>query len=168
MMDAETNRASPKGDVTIDNGMMQVIFRRSYRKPIEKVWAALTVPERLEDWFGAAKVDLREGGSFVISYANGYTTEMKVSRLEAPRTLGWTWHLDGIDTQVLFELAPTDGGCDLTLTHSNVPEGGRGVRAGWHAHLDGLADALDGKVTPWAVKEQRETRVASLYPVRGH
>jgi len=166
-MDAEIHRGSPKGDVTIDNGLMQVVFQRSYRKPIEKVWAALTVPERLEDWFGAAKVDLREGGSFVITYGNGYTTEMKITRLEAPRTLGWTWHLDGVDTRVLFELEPTADGCDLTLTHSNVPEGGRGVRAGWHAHLDGLADCLEGKATPWAVKEQREKHVAPLYPKWG-
>jgi len=38
------------------------------------------------------------------------------------------------------------------------------VRGGWHAHLEGLADSLDGRTTPWAVKEQRETAVAPLYP----
>lgn len=163
MIDADSHRASPKGDVTIDNGRMRVVFRRSYRKPIEKVWAALTIPERLEDWFGAAKVDLREGGSFVFTYPGGHTTEVKISRLDAPRALGYIWQLGGLDTLVLFELVSTSDGCDLTLTHSNVPQSGAGVRAGWHAHLEGLADALDGQATPWAVKEQREKRLAPLY-----
>jgi uncharacterized protein YndB with AHSA1/START domain len=169
MIDEQTHRASPKGAVTIENGRMQVVFRRSYRKPIEKVWAALTTPERLEDWFGAAAVDLRGGGSFRFNYPNGFSTEMAISRLEAPRALGWTWHLDGLDTSVLFELTPTKDGCDLILTHSNVdPNGnGGGIRAGWHAHLEGLADCLDGKATPWTVKEQREERFAPLYENTG-
>ena len=28
----------------------------------------------------------------------------------------------------------------------------------------GLADSVDGRTTPWAVKEQREAAVAPLYP----
>ena len=167
MMDAEIHRDSPKGDVSLENGRLRVVFQRSYRKPIEKVWAALTIPERLEDWFGAAKVDLRDGGSFLFTYPNGFSTEMKVTELNPPRTLGWAWELDGIDTRVLFELTPTADGCNLTLTHSNVPQTSGGVRRGWHAHLDGLADCLEGKATPWAVKEAREKRIASLYETRG-
>ena len=167
MMDAEIHRDSPKGDVSIENGRIRVVFPRSYRKPVEKVWAALTVPERLQDWFGAAKVDLRDGGSFVFTYPNGYSTEMKVTELDPPRTLGWAWTLDGIDTLVRFELTPTAAGCDLTLTHSNVPPTSGGVRRGWHAHLDGLADCLEGRATPWAVKEAREKHIAPLYESGG-
>lgn len=162
-MDADIHRNSPMGDVAIDNDRLRVVFRRSYRKPIEKVWAALTVPERLEDWFGRAKVDLRDGGSFTFIYPNGFSTEMKITELDPPRRLGWAWALDGIDTRVRFELVPTAEGCDLTLTHSNVPQTSGGVRRGWHAHLEGLADSLDGKATPWALKEQRERNYAPLY-----
>ena len=50
MIDADIHRDSAKGDVTIENGRIRVVFQRTYRKPIEKVWAALTIPERLEDW----------------------------------------------------------------------------------------------------------------------
>ena len=166
MMDANIHRNSPKGDVTIDNGRLLVVFHRSYRKPIEKVWAALTIPERLGDWFGAARVDLREGGTFAFTYPDGFSTEMKVTRVEPPHKLGWRWVLDDIDTLVLFELTSTPEGCDLTLTHSNVPQTSGGVRRGWHAHLDGLADCLEGRATPWAVKEEREKRIAPLYETR--
>lgn len=167
MMDAAIEVTSSRGEVSLHDGRMQVVFRRSYRRPIEKVWAALTVPERIEDWFGAARVDLREGGKMVFVYPGGHSVEVRINRLEAPRTLGYAWELGGVDTQVLFELTPTAAGCDLTLTHSNVPPAGGGVRAGWHAHLEGLADAIDGKPTPWAVKQERERLVAPLYPVWG-
>ena len=73
----------------------------------------------------------------------------------------------GLNTSVLFELAPDGDGCRLTLTHSGLSARhgrGAGVRAGWHAILEGLADSLDGRATPWAVKEQREAAVAPLYP----
>jgi uncharacterized protein YndB with AHSA1/START domain len=165
MIEDPVTRESPKGDVVIVDGRMRVVFRRSYSKPIEKVWAALTLPERLADWFGPAEVDLRVGGSIVLRWPNGFSSEMRIDCCDPPHTLAWIWHLDGIDTSVRFELTQTSSGCDLVLTHTNVdPEGdGSGVRAGWHAHLEGLADCLDGHATAWSVKTAREKRFASLY-----
>jgi uncharacterized protein YndB with AHSA1/START domain len=160
-------RDAPKGDVTVKDDRLQVIFRRRYAKPVAKVWAALTTPERLEDWFGAAKIELRVGGTMHITSANGKQTELRITRVDAPHVLGWSWMLDGLDTSVLFELAPDGEGCQLTLTHSGLSARhgrGAGVRAGWHAVLEGLADSLDGRATPWALKEQREAAVAPLYP----
>ena len=160
-------RNAPKGEVTVKDDRMQVVFRRRYTKPVEKVWAALTTPERLEDWLGAANIDLRVGGKLHLTFANGGSTEITVTRVDAPHVLGWSWMIDGVNTSVLFELAPDGDGCRLTLTHSGLSARngrGAGVRAGWHAHLEGLADSLDGRTTPWAVKVQRETAVAPLYP----
>ena len=158
---------APKGEVTVKDDRMQVVFRRRYAKPVAKVWAALTTPERLEDWFGAAKIELRVGGTMHITSANGKQTELRITRVDAPHVLGWSWMIDGLDTSVLFELAPDGEGCQLTLTHSGLSARhgrGAGVRAGWHAVLEGLADSLDGRATPWALKEQREAAVALLYP----
>jgi uncharacterized protein YndB with AHSA1/START domain len=160
-------RDAPKGEVTVKDDRMQVVFRRRYTKPVAKVWAALTTPERLVDWFGAAKIDLRIGGTLQITSANGKSSEFRITRLDAPHVLGWSWMIDGLNTSVLFELAPDGDGCQLTLTHSGLSARngrGAGVRAGWHAILEGLADSLDGRPTPWAVKEQREAAVAPLYP----
>jgi uncharacterized protein YndB with AHSA1/START domain len=159
-------RDAPEGEVTVKDDRMQVVFRRRYTKPVAKVWAALTTPERLEDWFGAANIDLRVGGTLHLTFANGKSAAFSITRVEAPHVLGWSWMIDGLNTSVLFELAPDGDGCRLTLTHSGLSARGRGVgvRAGWHAHLEGLADSLDGRTTPWAVKEQRESAVAPLYP----
>ena len=160
-------RDALKGDVTVKDDHMQVVFRRRFTKPVAKVWAALTTPERLEDWFGAAKIDLRVGGTLHVTSANGKQSAFSITRVEAPHILGWSWLIDGLNTSVLFELAPDGDGCQLTLTHSGLSARngrGAGVRAGWHAILEGLADSFDGRTTPWAVKEQREAAVAPLYP----
>jgi uncharacterized protein YndB with AHSA1/START domain len=168
MMDTqELLRDAPKGEVTVKGDRMQVVFRRRYSKPVAKVWAALTVPERLQDWFGPSSVDLRVGGSLRLDFGNGASMQMPITRMEPPHLLCWSWTIDGVDTAVLFELEPDGDGCQLTLTHSGIAARnghGAGVRAGWHAHLEGLADSLDGHATPWAVKEQREAAVAPLYP----
>ncbi len=160
-------RDAPKGEVTVKDDRMQVVFRRRYAKPVAKVWAALTTPERLADWFGAASVDLRVGGKLRLTFENDHAIEFGITRVDPPSVLAWSWTIGGRDTSVLFELAPDGDGCELTLTHSGLGarngQGG-GVGAGWHAHLEGLADSLDGRTTPWAVKEQRETAVAHLYP----
>jgi uncharacterized protein YndB with AHSA1/START domain len=168
MIDAQTEtRPGAKGDVTIAGGAMSVVFRRSYGKPIERVWAAITTAERLADWLGqSAEVDLRPGGKLAITVPGGYVMELRITRLEAPYLLEVAWDIDGRDTAVRFELAPTTRGCALTLTHSGLATKGigPGVRAGWHAHLEGLADSIEhGRKTPWAVKEQREDEFAPLY-----
>jgi uncharacterized protein YndB with AHSA1/START domain len=160
-------RDAPKGDVTVNGDRLQVVFRRRYAKPVAKVWAALTVPERLADWFGAAKIDLRVGGTLQITSGNGKVSELSITLVDAPHVLSWSWTIDGLNTSVLFELAPDGDGCRLTLTHSGLSARhgrGAGVRAGWHAHLEGLADSLDGRTTSWALKEQRAAAVAPLYP----
>src|SRR5258708_27452889 len=107
-------REALKGEVKVKDDRMQVVFRRRYTKPIAKVWAALTTPERLEDWFGAAKIDLRVGGTLHITSANGKSSEFSITRVDAPHVLGWSWMIDGLNTSVLFELTPDGDGCHLT------------------------------------------------------
>lgn len=153
---------APLGEVTVNGDTWQVVFRRRLRAPIEKVWAALTVPERLADWFTSAEIDLRVGGIIHLSW-----TDVRITVCEPPHSLAWVWELDGRETVVRFDLAQDAGGCKLTLTHSGLKLGGSsgpGVRAGWHAHLEGLPDAIEGRATPWSVKEAREEALAGSYP----
>jgi len=81
----------------------------SVEPPVAKVWPLSPAPERLEDWLGAANIDLRVGGKLHLTFANGGSTEITVTRVDAPHVLGWSWMIDGVNTSVLFELAP-DGG----------------------------------------------------------
>jgi hypothetical protein len=56
---------------------------------------------------------------------------------------------------------------EVTATDSGLsPKAGRGagVRAGWHAHLEGIPDAIEGRKTARETKTAREKVVAGLYP----
>lgn len=155
---------APLGEVSVADGLLQVVFHRHLRAPVEKVWAALTVPERLADWFATAEVDLRVGGTIQLDWNGENEATMRITVCEPPRHLAWIWQLGGRDTLVRFDLLPVSGGCELTLTHSGVPLTQGGVRPGWHAHLEALPDAVEGRATPWEVKNAREAAIRPAYP----
>ena len=153
---------APLGEVSKSGDNWQVVFHRQLKAPIEKVWAALTVQERLADWFASDGVDLRVGGIIKLGW-----TDVTITICEPPHSLAWTWELDGRETLVRFDLVPEAGGTQLTLTHSGLKLGGTnspGVRSGWHAHLEGLPAAIEGHKTPWEVKQAREDAIKASYP----
>jgi uncharacterized protein YndB with AHSA1/START domain len=155
------------GEVTIADDALQVVFHRRYPKPIEKVWAAITTPERLADWLAVAEVQMKPNGTLRMTWNGQFSMEGRVTACEPPRLFAWTWPLDGRETEVRFELQPDEGGCLLTLTHSGLSPrkgSGGGVRAGWHAHLEGLPEAMEGRPTPWATKVAREAALSERYP----
>jgi uncharacterized protein YndB with AHSA1/START domain len=139
-----------------DDGGFEIVFRRRIRRPVEKVWAALTTPERLADWLAAASIepDLRVGARFTLRFAaNEYRMAGEIVELDPPRLIAWTWpdaaQPGAAPGVVRFELARDGDGCILTLT-----DGGAGMihpnqAAGWHTHLEGLASAADGVFTAW-------------------
>lgn len=162
------NHTAP-GEVRREGGTVTLVFHRRYAKPIEKVWAALTVPERLADWFAEAKLDRLEPGATIELYFTGadYRSLARIVELDPPRTIAWIWsEIDGSKaSHVRFDLAPDgDGGTRLTLTHSGLQvDEAKGVDSGWHAHLEAVADAADGVFTPWARLLEREAEARPLY-----
>ena len=158
---------APLGEVTATDDALQVAFHRHYKKPIEKVWAAVTTPERLADWLAKAEIEMKVGGRVHFNWNETHQMEGRVVALDPPNTFAWTWNLDDRETLVRFDLKADGDGCWLTLTHSGLsPRDGRGsgVRAGWHAHLEGIPDAMEGRATPWSVKMAREAALAGAYP----
>jgi uncharacterized protein YndB with AHSA1/START domain len=159
---------APLGEVTTTADALQVVFHRHYNKPIEKVWAAVTTPERLADWLAEAEIEMKVGGRIRFNWNSGaHQMEGRVVALDPPHTFAWTWMLDERETVVRFDLKADADGCWLTLTHSGLnPKGGSGsgVRAGWHAHLEGIPEAMEGRKTPWETKTAREAAVGAAYP----
>jgi uncharacterized protein YndB with AHSA1/START domain len=124
----------------------------------DKVWAALTTAEGLGAWFGdEAAIDLRPGGSARMTWAGGFTAEMRVERVEEPTVFGFTWHIYGLPeddprrTYVEFTLEPAVAGTRLTVVESGfaqLPEAAYrkaydGNTDGWAKELGELADYLD-------------------------
>ena len=133
----------------------EIVFVRRLKRPIGKVWTALTVPERIADWLAAATIepDLRLGAKLSLRFSEGdYRMAGEIIALDPPRLIAWTWpdRMGQPNPSVVrFELEPDGGGCVLTLRNSGhgLPEPGQ--MAGWHTHLEGLEGSADGVFTAW-------------------
>ena len=134
------------------DGKSVLRFERRLAHPIERVWAAVTDPDELIAWWGRAQVELEPGGRFSMAWLNvddeGNRAEMEatITELDPPRLLELSGDIHGV---LRFELAAEGDETVLTFTSIlDLPgEYRTKVLAGWHFHLDALADALDGRAT---------------------
>jgi uncharacterized protein YndB with AHSA1/START domain len=155
------------GTVARTGETFEVTFERRLAKPLEKVWAAITVPERIADWLTEAEVELRLGGRFRLWFAaDSYAVDGRIVELEPLRRLAWTWpdplHPDSV---VRFELASEGAGTRLVLTQTALPAKQLScVTGGWHTHLEGLPGAADGVRTPFS--SEREAQILTRYEGR--
>lgn len=144
----------------------EIVFVRRLNKPIEKVWAALTVPERIADWFTDMRFipELRLGARVELRFPDDNPpyemTNGEVVAFDPPRLFAWSWtdaaHPDSI---VRCELVPDGEGCILTFSQSGM--GTRyltGSAAGWQVFLDGLEGATEGVRTPGSIERERAIR----------
>ncbi len=144
------------------DGLCDLVLERRIRKPVGKVWAAITTPERIADWFAAADLDLRIGGHYRLAFGDGTKVEGVIVELEPLRRLAHTWpHAEHPDSIVRYELEPDGDGCRLTLTQTAMRPKHVDVLAGWHTHLEGLPGATEGLRTPW--RQAREIEIGERY-----
>ena len=155
------------GHIIADGERYQVRFERIYQKPIEKVFAALTVPERLAAWLGAVEIEPRQGGRFVLVFTDPpYRMEGEVRAYEPPALFEFTWPdtSAAAPSLVRFSLS-AEGGATRPHTHPATfvaKSDLAGVAAGWHEHLERLDLAADG-VTNTRWNKEREASLASEY-----
>jgi uncharacterized protein YndB with AHSA1/START domain len=138
------------------HGDRQVMrFERRLGHPIARVWRALTEPGELAKWLALAELDLREGGTVVLTWQNtnedGNTATARgvVSALDPPRLLELDTDIHGT---LRWELEPSaDDGTLLTFTvDARLPEDYElEVLSGWHIHLDHLETVLNGGIIDW-------------------
>jgi uncharacterized protein YndB with AHSA1/START domain len=135
-------------------------FERRLAHPVERVWRAIAEPDEIVKWLAEAELEPREGGKVVLRWLNmpeeNAVALGTVKAFDPPRTLELDTDIHGV---LRFELTEDDGGCRLTFTASYPAlddENRLSVLAGWHIHLDHLADALAGHAQDWSrwVQEQ--------------
>jgi uncharacterized protein YndB with AHSA1/START domain len=143
-------------------GFYSVRFERFIMVPIEKVWAALTVPERLADWFAQARIDLRLGGEVELRWDSyGHVETGFIVALKPPELLAWAMPgPDGRHSVVRWELKQEDPeglGTRLTLTNTFLrTEHLLSVATGWHTALHDLAEAaIRPEPLPWTLERER-------------
>lgn len=130
----------------VDGGFI-ARFERSLKHPVEKVWAALTVNNKLEKWFSNLQVeDLRKDGTirFNMNDGTGTSINIKITDFQENSVLEYEWG----EGRVRFELYPKSEGCLLILKefiptlNDHTPKD----LAGWHVCLDVLSALLNGEL----------------------
>jgi uncharacterized protein YndB with AHSA1/START domain len=145
---------APDGTLTVEGGRDVIRFDRRFPHSTERVWRALTEPDEIVQWLAEAELDLTEGGNVMLRWLNVETEGDNVARgtisaLDPPHLLELDTDVHGI---LRWELQDDGDGCVVRLTVS-LPspfEGRIENMAGWHIHLDHLAEALDGEPQDWS------------------
>jgi uncharacterized protein YndB with AHSA1/START domain len=171
-MTSEPRAATADGTVDrTDDGRYVVRFERRLAHPVERVWRALTAPEELIKWWGDADLDLEEGGHFNLRWLNtdeeGNAAELhaRIAKLVPERLLLLDGDIHGL---LRWELTPDGDGTLLSFrsTLSLPEEFLTKVPAGWHFHLDALADHLEGRSTDLVNLAERWEPIHAAYQAK--
>lgn len=181
----DARHPSDQGKVEKIHGRWVLRFERRLPHPREKVWDALTRPERMRWLFGEGEIelDLVAGGRLEVQTTgppelvdaiireageDALVQHDTVLRVDPPSVFEHTF--GDPDSVVRWELTPHGDGTLLRLTHTEprafaIGEHGPRDLAGWHSILEQLVDALDGKPTKWRVERWEALR--DEYAARG-
>jgi uncharacterized protein YndB with AHSA1/START domain len=145
--------------MAVDRVEREVIIRA----PASRVWAALTEPAHLAEWFGdaGAEVDgLRPGGRITFRWREHGTSRAVIERVDAPHNFSYRWALrpdvdprPGNSTLVEFTVVEEGDVTRLRVVESGFAalewpeeERARDVRvntSGWAAELGELVAYLE-------------------------
>lgn len=138
-------------------------FVRDYNVSVARLWAAVTEPGEIIQWFGPEGVELKDcvmnfsqlgpwtctmrgldtGQLFKVS---GVVTLVNPPASKSPGSVGfsWAWHDDddkrGAESHVTFTVSETATGARLVLHHRNLPdlEAAQSHSRGWLSTLNKL------------------------------
>ena len=108
-----------------------VTIVRRIKAPPARIWAAITQPKLMMQWWGpdagptlSAEADVRPGGRFSVVFRllNGeeHNPTGIYQEVVPEKKLVFTWEWPGMperESLVTFVLEPSDGGTELTLLH---------------------------------------------------
>lgn len=139
----------------------KLILTRTFKAPVERVYAAWTDPEKMRRWFApgdmtvpAAEAEVRVGGRYRVQMQGGdceFNTTGGVYREVIPnRRLVFTWQWEGTDLETLVTLefrSLSANETELTLIHEGFDnEATRDKHGqGWDGCLANLASFLESR-----------------------
>jgi uncharacterized protein YndB with AHSA1/START domain len=146
------------GTVTRNGEHFDLRYVRRIAASPERVWAAITVPERIAAWFATAdvQIELRLGGAYRLRFGDeGPYAEGEITAFDPPRLLEHTWpDPPNPPALVRYEIEPDGDGCILRFSNTGVPAAWIGSLAGWHIFLDAIAPSLEGVPVSWTMGEE--------------
>lgn len=134
------------------DSLPSVTIVRRIKAPPAKVWAAITQPDLMMQWWGPdagptldVVADVRPGGRFSVVFrlmsGDEHNPTGLYREVVPEKKLVFTWDLPGAaPSLVTFRLEAMDGGAELTLTHERLPD--EVARASHEQGWNGLLDKL--------------------------
>lgn len=148
-----TTTPTATGRKEVRDGQPYVVFTRTFRAPIDDVWAAVTESERLARWIGSWTGDPDDGHVMFRMLFEGDehpAERMDIEECRPPHHLSLRSTAPGPDGtsqiwQLLLDLAESDGVTTFTFSQS-VPEPtmAESVGPGWDYYLDRMVAAETG------------------------
>lgn len=151
-----TTTATPTGRRRDVDGDTYVSFERTFRAPIDDVWAAVTESDRLARWIGTWTGDPTAGEVLFQMTFEGDDVPQELFRIdecEAPHRLRITTEIpfdgesgeDRESWQLRIDLAEADGVTTLTFAQGVTdPSMVENVGPGWDYYLDRMQAAETG------------------------
>lgn len=156
------------GTVSRSGEGFDLTFTRRIAASPERVWAAITIPERIAAWFATADVQIepRLGGAYRLRFGDdGPYAEGEITAFEPPWLLEHTWpDPPNPPGRVRYELEPDGAACILRLASLGVPAAYIGSLAGWHIFLDAIEPSLAGVAVSWTMEAELE--LMAVYEAR--
>lgn len=133
-----------------------------------EVWEMLTQPENLTNWLAPGMIELRVGGAVRLAFEqSGVAIDSQVTALRPLEAISFSWSGPGEpERPIEWAIAPRETGSEVRLT-VQVPHDEDAARAcaGWAAHLEMLAAALEGAAAKFSFETFKTCRAA--YAVEG-
>ncbi|MFC4014305.1 SRPBCC family protein [Nonomuraea purpurea] len=143
---------TPTGRLFTTGGKNDLVLVRTFRAPIQDVWASLTEPERTARWYGPWEGEAGPGRTIKVKLLFEEQTpwyEMRIDACEPPRRLAIS-SLDEFGAwRMEAALSEHEGVTELRFTqHLDDKDGIGEVGPGWEYYLDMLVAARDGSPRP--------------------
>jgi uncharacterized protein YndB with AHSA1/START domain len=129
-----------------------LVLTRTFRAPVDDVWASLTDPERTARWFGPWEGDAAPGKPIKIQMVHEEGEpwmDMTVDACEPPRRLALSSESEHGNWYLEMVLTESAGVTELRFVqHLTGTEGVGEVGPGWEYYLDALVAARDDQPMP--------------------
>jgi len=143
---------SPSGRVLRTADGRDLVLTRSFRAPIEDVWASITESERTARWFVSWSGDAGPGRTirYRMELEEGAPEgDMTIDACDAPRHLAVSSKDEYGSWRLEATLAEVDGTTELTFVHHLDAGANPGeIGPGWEYYLDRLVASRDGGTPP--------------------
>ena len=144
----------PTGRIIPTPGGRDLVLQRTFRAPIEDVWASITEPERSARWIASWTGESGPGKTITIQMTAEEGAEPEpaaITACDAPRHLAMDWVSGGARWRTEVSLKENDGITTLTFVHHlTLDDDVSDIGPGWEYYLDRLvADRAGEPFASW-------------------